>query len=81
MITGVPEHMLARVLGAAASDVDGVRTARAKVRGRHVTVVARTDLRETSPVEERVRAAVERRLGELAPVRPMTVRTRMRGAP
>jgi hypothetical protein len=44
-----------------------------------VIVNARTDLRETSGVEERVQAAVEDEIGRLAPIGRYTVRVRVRG--
>jgi hypothetical protein len=79
LVTGVSEHMLARIIGTAASRVDGVRRARAKVRGRHVTVFAETVLRATAPAEDRIGTAVRDELDKLEPVRPMSVRTRVRG--
>ncbi|WP_066373401.1 DUF6286 domain-containing protein [Herbidospora mongoliensis] len=80
MIISTPRRMLARVLGAVAAQVDGVRQARAQVRGRRVTVHAGTDLRDTAALRERVRDAVEDELAKLAPVGRYTVKTRVRGA-
>jgi hypothetical protein len=79
LVAGVPRSALARMLAAAASDVDGVREARARVRGRRVLVAATTGLRETTRLTERVRAAVEDELGRFSPVYPMSIRTRVRG--
>lgn len=81
MIISTPRRMLARVLGTVAAQVDGVRQARAKVRGRRVTVRAGTDLRDTAALRERVRDAVEDELAKLAPVGRYTVKTKVRGAP
>ncbi|GLX92412.1 hypothetical protein Hesp01_03620 [Herbidospora sp. NBRC 101105] len=81
MIISTPRRMLARVLGTVAAQVDGVRRARARVRGRRVTVHAGTDLRDTAAVRERVRVAVEDELAKLAPVGRYTVKTKVRGAP
>ncbi|GII59457.1 hypothetical protein Pth03_78460 [Planotetraspora thailandica] len=78
LVAGVSPRMLANLLGDAAGRVDGVRRARAKVRGRHVTVQATTDLRDAAEMEERVRAAVEREIATLAPVARYTVRARVR---
>jgi hypothetical protein len=79
LVVGVPRRMLAAALRASAAGVDGVRRARAKIRGRRVEVTAMTDLRDTAELTRRVEAAVEDELGRLAPVRRMTVRTRVRG--
>nr|WP_157553979.1 DUF6286 domain-containing protein [Herbidospora sakaeratensis] len=81
MIISTPRRMLARVLGTVAAQVDGVRRARARIRGRQVTVHAGTDLRDTAAVRERVRDAVEDELTKLAPVGRYTVNTKVRGAP
>lgn len=81
MIIGTPRRMLARVLGAVAAQVDGVRQARAQIRGQRVTVHAGTDLRDTAALHERVQAAVEDELARLAPVGRYTVKTKVRGAP
>ncbi|WP_157519768.1 DUF6286 domain-containing protein [Herbidospora daliensis] len=81
MIIGTSRRMLARVLGTVAAQVDGVRQARARIRGRQVTVHAGTDLRDTAAVRERVRDAVEGELARLAPVGRYTVKTKVRGAP
>ncbi|WP_156045874.1 DUF6286 domain-containing protein [Herbidospora cretacea] len=80
MIISMPRRMLARVLGTVAAQVDGVRQARARIRGRQVVVHAGTDLRDTAAVRERVRDAVEDELAKLAPVGRYTVKTKVRGA-
>ncbi|MEV0973134.1 DUF6286 domain-containing protein [Microtetraspora glauca] len=79
MIIGMPRRMLARVLGAVAGQVDGVRRVRAKVRGRRVTVHAGSDLRDMSALRDRVEAAVDDELAKLAPVGRYTVRTKVSG--
>jgi hypothetical protein len=79
LVAGVRPRTLARLLGAAAGEADGVRHARTKIRGRQVVVKARTDLRDTAGVEERVLAAAEDEIGRLAPIGRYTVRAHVRG--
>jgi hypothetical protein len=79
LVAGVRPRTLTKLVAAVASEADGVRGARAKVRGRQVTVNARTDLRDTLEVQERVRAAVEDEIGRLAPIGRYTVRAHVRG--
>ncbi|ETK35496.1 DUF6286 domain-containing protein [Microbispora sp. ATCC PTA-5024] len=79
LAVGVPRRTLSAVLTAAASHVDGVRHARARVHGWRADVRADTDLRDTAGVGERVRAAVERELDRLAPAHAMSVRVRTHG--
>ncbi|GLW98680.1 DUF6286 domain-containing protein [Microtetraspora sp. NBRC 16547] len=80
MVIGVSRRVLRRLLGAVAGRVDGVRRARAGIRGRRVTIHAGSDLRDTAAVEDHVRAVVEDELAALAPVGRFTVRTKVRGA-
>jgi hypothetical protein len=79
LAVGVPRRTMAGVLSAAASRVDGVRRARARVRGWRADVRASTDLRNTEQVRERVRAAVAEQLDRLAPAHRMSVRVQVRG--
>lgn len=65
---GVARRGLVHLLRSAALEVDGVRTARVRMRGRSVTVVARTPLRDTRGLDERVRARVRHRLDQVRPV-------------
>ncbi|WP_327048423.1 DUF6286 domain-containing protein [Microbispora sp. NBC_01189] len=79
LVVGVPRRALARVLSGAAGRVDGVRAAGARVRGWHADVSVRTDLRDTTVLRERVRAAAEREIARLAPAHPISLRVRVHG--
>lgn len=73
---GVPRASLARTLGAAATGVDGISSA--KVGGRRVlTVRATTSLRNTDGLADRVQEVVERRLTQLGPAQQYRVRVRL----
>ena len=77
LAVGVSRRALARVLRARAIEVDGVRTVRARVRGWHADVSVKTDLRDTTTLRERVRAAVEEELARLAPAHRLSLRLRI----
>ncbi|GAB3493777.1 DUF6286 domain-containing protein [Nocardiopsis coralliicola] len=78
LVVGLSRPALRRALGAAARDVAGVRGARVSVRGRRVLVRVDTDLRESAALRDEVDGAVAARLEELAPLRGMRTRTRVR---
>ncbi|GAA1303394.1 DUF6286 domain-containing protein [Planotetraspora silvatica] len=79
LVAGMRPRTLSKILAATASQTDGVRNARTKIRGRQVRVNATTDLRDTLGVQQRVHAAVEHEIGKLAPIGRYTVRTHIRG--
>ncbi|MBX6386052.1 MAG: hypothetical protein IRZ07_24275 [Microbispora sp.] len=79
LVVGMPRRALARALRARAGEVDGVRTAGARMRGWHADVSVRTDLRDTTALEGRVRAAVEDELARLAPAHRVSLRVRVHG--
>ncbi|WP_203981102.1 DUF6286 domain-containing protein, partial [Planotetraspora silvatica] len=75
LVAGMRPRTLSKILAATASQTDGVRNARTKIRGRQVRVNATTNLRDTLGIEQRVHAAVEHEIGKLAPIGRYTVRT------
>ncbi|MEW9532896.1 DUF6286 domain-containing protein [Microbispora sp. NPDC049125] len=79
LVVGVPRRTLAGTLSAAASRVDGVRRAHARVYGWKTDVMVRTDLRDTPALTERVHEAVGEELARLAPAHPISVRVRVHG--
>ncbi|TQS13863.1 DUF6286 domain-containing protein [Microbispora hainanensis] len=79
LVVGLPRRALARALRARAGEVDGVRAARARLRGWHADVSVKTDLRDTTALAERVRAAVEDELARLAPAHPISLNVRVHG--
>jgi len=78
LVVGVSRPALKRALAAAAREVGGVRGARVSVRGRRVRVRVDSDLSGSPTLRDEVNAAVQRRLGELDPLRGMRVGTRVR---
>ncbi|WP_432927098.1 DUF6286 domain-containing protein [Microbispora sp. CA-135349] len=79
LAVGMPRRTLARALRARANEVDGVRAARARMRGWHADVSVRTDLRDTTALGERVRTAVEDELARLAPAHRVSLHLRVHG--
>lgn len=79
-IAGVTRGGLARELGALASAVDGVASAKATVKRRRVRVDAQCALRDDTGVQEAIETAVRDRLAALQPQRPLTVTARLRKA-
>lgn len=78
LVVGVSKPAMRRALAAAARDVDGVRAAHVRIGRRRVSVRAETHLRSGAGMREAVRSAVQRRLAELAPLRTLKVRSRVR---
>lgn len=78
LAVGLSQRGLRRVVEHAARDVDGVTEVHARVRNRSVRVVARTPERPDPELRTRVASAVRERVAELAPARPVRVRTRIR---
>ncbi|MBE3010796.1 alkaline shock response membrane anchor protein AmaP [Microbispora sp. NEAU-D428] len=79
LVVGLPRRALARALRVRANQVDGVRSAGARMRGWHADVSVRTDLRDTTALGERVRAAVEDELARLAPAHRVSLNLRVHG--
>lgn len=75
--TGLTRRSLRRTLTAAAENVDGIGSAKVTVRRRRLVVRARTALRHTEGLADRVSTAVEARLADLAPRRHRSVRVRL----
>ncbi len=78
LVAGATRASVRRVLARAATEVDGVADARVKLRRRRVAVRATSRLRDTSGLAGQVHAAVEDRLGAVAPLQPMRVKVRAR---
>jgi hypothetical protein len=79
LVVGLPRRALARALRARANQVDGVRSAGARMRGWHADVSVRTDLRDTTALGDRVRGAVEDELARLAPDHRVSLHLRVHG--
>ncbi|MGI5153964.1 DUF6286 domain-containing protein [Microbispora sp. CA-102843] len=79
LVVGLPRRALARALRARANQVDGVRAAGVRLRGWQANVSVRTDLRDTTALQERVRAAVGDELARLAPARRVSLHLRVHG--
>jgi hypothetical protein len=79
LVIAMPRRALAGRLSRVAREAPGVRRARARIRGSQVDVRARTDLRDTATVSERVRQAVDGELERLAPLQRPRVHVRVRG--
>ena len=75
--TGLTRRSLRRTLRAAAEDVDGIVRAPVKVGRRRVVVRATTALRHADGLADRVQAAVQGRLDDLAPTRARRLRVRL----
>lgn len=69
---------LRRYLADAASTVDGIASAKVKVRRRRVRVYAASSLRDTEGLAAQVETAVTERLDVLSPLRPLRVRVSVR---
>lgn len=79
LIAGISRRTLTGILARAASRVDGVSTARARLRGRRVTITVTTAVRDLSGLGERVYDAVNAELGALSPIHVIVPRVRVRG--
>lgn len=75
--TGLTRRSLRRTLRSAAERVDGVGSAPVDVTRRKVVVKARTSLRRTDGLADRVQAAVGSRLDDVQPRRSRSVRVRL----
>nr|WP_246497134.1 DUF6286 domain-containing protein [Sphaerisporangium rubeum] len=75
---GITKGAARRYMAAVADDVEGVSRARARLGRRRLDVRVTTPLREPGDLRERVTAAVERHLEELAPLRRPKVRVAVR---
>ncbi|GAB2487759.1 Asp23/Gls24 family envelope stress response protein [Jatrophihabitans fulvus] len=79
-VTGITRGGLTRDLAAVAVGVDGIGSARVRLRRGRARVTARSPLRDVSGMSEAVESAVGERLSVLAPVRPIAVRAVVRGS-
>jgi len=70
---------LERALVRAASRVDGVSSAKARVDGDRAEVVASTNRRQTAELHPRLCAALDRRVASLSLARPPAVRVKVHG--
>ncbi|MGW4639469.1 DUF6286 domain-containing protein [Sphaerisporangium sp. NPDC004334] len=77
-VTGITRSGLRRHLAAVAAAVDGVSRARVRLRRRAAEVTVATPLRDPGELPGEVGQAVEGRLAELRPLRPMRVRVAVR---
>lgn len=77
--SGASRRSLRATLRVAASTVDGVRAARLVLRGRRITITVHTNRTNTAGLADAVRAAVDRRLEQIAPVDFPPRRVRVRG--
>ncbi|GAA3763580.1 DUF6286 domain-containing protein [Salinactinospora qingdaonensis] len=80
LVVGLSRPALRRALSVAAREVDGVRSVQVRLGRRRVGVWAYTELRGDEELPDLLRQAVERRLADLAPLRELKVRTRVRYA-
>ena len=78
-IVGIERGGLVRDLTAVAAAVDGVTSAKVKLKGRRARVRARSALREGDDLTGAVQAAITERVDSLEPVKPIRVRTRVEG--
>ena len=80
LVAGVSRRSLALTLRSAAGAVDGVARVRLALRGRTVAVLAHADRTDDTGIADAVRAAVQRRIEQLSPATPPTVKVRVRPA-
>ncbi|MBB4935239.1 hypothetical protein F4561_006133 [Lipingzhangella halophila] len=78
LAVGLSRAGMRSALATAAREVDGVEGARVSVGRRRVRVRANTHLRAADGLREAVGDAVRERLAELAPLRPLRIRTRIK---
>jgi Family of unknown function (DUF6286) len=77
-VTAVTRAGLRRYLAGAATTVDGIASAKVRVRRRRVRVYATSSLRDTAGLAAQVEAAVTERISALSPLRPLRVRATVR---
>jgi hypothetical protein len=78
---GTSRRSLNRALRRAALDVDGVDSAEVKLRRRAARVTVSSPFRDLGDLGQQVQSAVAGRLGQVDPVRTITVATRVRHRP
>jgi hypothetical protein len=78
VVMAIGEADLARLVARAATDVDGVDNASAQIKRGTIAVRADSPLHETRSLADQVQHAVSAQLDELAPVRPRSVRVKLR---
>jgi hypothetical protein len=80
LVAGVSRRTMAGTLATSAARVDGVSAARARIIGRQATITATTELADTSALATRIHAAAQSELARFSPVRPLSLRIRIRTA-
>lgn len=73
-VVAVTRSGLRRYLAGAATVVDGIASAKVRVRRRRVRVYASSSLRDTEGLAAQVETAVNERISALSPLRPLRVR-------
>jgi Family of unknown function (DUF6286) len=73
-VAAVTRAGLRRYLAGAATTVDGIASAKVRVRHRRVRVWATSSLRDTAGLAAQVETAVNERISALSPLRPLRVR-------
>jgi hypothetical protein len=77
-VAAVTRAGLRRYLAGAATTVDGIASAKVKVRRRRARVYAASSLRDTEGLAAQVETAVTERMTALGPLRPLRVRVTVR---
>jgi copper chaperone CopZ len=77
---GATCHSLAQAVAGVTRTVDGVDSARVRLRPHTITATVQTSLREKQEIPEQVRAAIVERLDDIALARPPRIRVRVRTA-
>jgi hypothetical protein len=77
-VVAVTRSGLRRYLAGAATVVDGIASAKVRVRRRRVRVYASSSLRDTEGLAAQVETAVNERISALSPLRPLRVRVTVR---
>jgi hypothetical protein len=77
-VAAVTRAGLRRYLAGAATTVDGIASAKVRVRRRRARVFAASSLRDTKDLAAQVETAVTERVNALSPLRPLRVRVTVR---
>jgi hypothetical protein len=77
-VAAVTRAGLRRYLAGAATTVDGIASAKVRVRRRRARVYAASSLRDTEGLAAQVETVVTERVGALSPLRPLRVRVTVR---
>jgi hypothetical protein len=77
-VAAVTRAGLRRYLAGAATTVDGIASAKVRVRRRRARVYAASSLRDTKDLAAQVETAVNERIDALSPLRPLRIRVTVR---